>query len=135
MPSVLSVLKITCMIRETEVRFLLRLHHNSVFIFFIWMVDWQKVGGPAASSCGSDDSDAIALRTQQIVSMDTKTGSPINPPDEEEEVETQFNMQQVKSIGLDQDEYVNNVIYADYAGVRVSGHEHPYTRRPQKWFH
>ena len=124
-------------IRETEIRFLHPLRHNDVFDFTIWMVNWQRVRGTRCFELKRKESeDVIAQGTQQVVYMDTKTGRPINLP--EEEIQkfrledprvfpferfpkiaagvTPFNMQrQVEVMDLDMYEHVNNVIYVNYA--------------------
>lgn len=124
-------------IRETEFRILQPLHHNDVFDFTIWMVNWQRVRGTRCFEMKIKESgDVIAQGTQQIVYMDTKTGRPTNLPEEEIEkfrlenprifpferfpkitsVENVFVMQrQVEWMDLDVYEHVNNAIYVNYA--------------------
>jgi YbgC/YbaW family acyl-CoA thioester hydrolase len=124
-------------IRETEIRFLRSLHHNEVFDFTIWMVNWQKVRGTRCFEMTfKDGGEVIAQGTQHIVYMDTKTGRPTNLPEEEIEkfrlddprvfpferfpktaaVENSFVTQrQVEWMDLDVYDHVNNVIYVNYA--------------------
>ena len=71
-------------IRETEIRFQRPLHHNDVFDFTIWMVNWQRVRGTRCFELKLKESgDVIAQGTQQVVYMDTKTGRPISLSEEE----------------------------------------------------
>lgn len=124
-------------IRETEIRFLQPLRHNDVFDFTIWMVSWQRVRGARCFELTRKDSgEVIAQGTQQVVYMDTKTGRPMNLPEEEIDrfrlenprvfpferfpkiatVEAPFKMQrQVEWMDLDVYEHVNNVSYVQYA--------------------
>jgi YbgC/YbaW family acyl-CoA thioester hydrolase len=124
-------------IRETDIRFLRPLHHNDVFDFSIWMVNWQRVRGTRCFELKIKESgDVIAHGTQQIVYMDAKSGRPTNLPEAEIErfrlenprvfpferfpkitaAETPFSMQrQVAWMDLDVYEHVNNVIYLNYA--------------------
>ena len=125
------------LIRETEIRFLRPLRHNDEFGLTIWMVNWQRVRGTRCFELKFKESgDVIAQGTQHIVYMDTKTGRPINLPEEEVErfrlenprvfpferfpkiaaVENPFVTQrQVESMDLDIYDHVNNVIYVNYA--------------------
>ena len=124
-------------IRETEIRFLHPLHHNDVFDFTIWMVNWQRVRGTRCFELTHKKSgEVIAQGTQQIVYMDAKTGRPKTLPEEEvigfrlenprvfpferfpkvTAGESPFVMQrQVESMDLDVYGHVNNVIYFNYA--------------------
>ena len=128
-------------IRETEIRFLRPLRHNDVFDFTIWMVNWQRVRGTRCFELKLKESgDVVALGTQQVVYMDTKTGRPTNLAEEEvarfrmenprvfpferfpriAKAEAPFTMQrQVESMDLDVYEHVNNVIYFNYAEEAV----------------
>ena len=124
-------------IRETEIRFLHPLRHNDEFGLTIWMVNWQRVRGTRCFELKVKESgDVIAQGTQHIVYMDTKTGRPINLPEEEigkfrlenprvfpferfpkvAAVENPFVTQrQVEWMDLDVYDHVNNVIYINYA--------------------
>ena len=124
-------------IRETEFRLLHPLHHNDVFDFTIWMVNWQRVRGTRCFELKLKESGTvIAQGTQQIVYMDTKTGRPANLPEEEivkfrlekprvfpferfpkiAPAVSPFTMQrQVEWMDLDVYEHVNNAIYVNYA--------------------
>jgi YbgC/YbaW family acyl-CoA thioester hydrolase len=124
-------------IRETEIRFLRPLRHNDAFDFTIWMVNWQRVRGTRCFELTrKENGEVIAQGTQQVVYMNTKTGRPINLPEEEIEkfrlenppafpferfpkiaaVENSFVTQrQVEWMDLDVYEHVNNVIYVNYA--------------------
>lgn len=124
-------------IRETEIRFLRPLHHNEVFDFTIWLVNWQRVRGARCFELTLKDSgEVVAQGTQQVVYMDAKTGRPKNMPEDMintfrlenprvfpferfpkiTETETAYRMQrQVESMDLDVYEHVNNAIYINYA--------------------
>jgi len=127
-------------IREAEIRFLRPLRHNDEFDLTIWLVGWQRVRGTRCFELTLKGSgEVVAQGTQQVVYMDTKTGRPINLPEEEIEkfklenprvfphekfpkippVEnplTSFVMQrQVEWMDLDMYDHVNNVIYVNYA--------------------
>jgi acyl-CoA thioester hydrolase len=124
-------------IRETEIRFLHPLRHNDEFGLTIWMVNWQRVRGMRCFELKLKGSgNVIAQGTQQVVYMDTKTGRPMNLPEDEIEkfrledprvfpferfpkvaaVENPFTMQrQVEWMDLDVYDHVNNVIYVNYA--------------------
>ena len=124
-------------IRETEIHFLHPLRHNDEFGLTIWMVNWQRVRGMRCFELKLKESgNVIAQGTQQVVYMDTKTGRPMNLPEEEIEkfrledprvfpferfpkvaaVENPFTMQrQVEWMDLDVYDHVNNVIYVNYA--------------------
>jgi YbgC/YbaW family acyl-CoA thioester hydrolase len=124
-------------IRETEIRFLRPLRHNDVFDLTIWMVNWQRVRGTRCFELKLKENGAvIAQGIQQVVYMNTKTGRPMNLPEEEIKkfrlenprvfpferfpkitvFEAPFKMQrQVESMDLDVYEHVNNVIYVNYA--------------------
>jgi YbgC/YbaW family acyl-CoA thioester hydrolase len=124
-------------IRETEIRFQRPLRHNDVFDFTIWMVNWQRVRGTRCFELTRKESgEVIAQGTQQVVYMDTKTGRPINLPEDEigkfklenprvfpferfpkiPPAESAFKTQrQVEWMDLDVYEHVNNVIYVNYA--------------------
>jgi len=125
------------LIREAEIRFLQPLRHNDEFDLTIWMVQWQRVRGTRCFELTRKESgEAIAQGTQQVVYVDTKTGRPINLPEEEivkfklenprifpcercpkiAPVENPFAMQrQVEWMDLDAYEHVNNVVYVNYA--------------------
>jgi len=126
------------LIRDTEIRFLRPLRQNDVFDFALWLVNWQKVRGTRCFELTLKENGAvIAQGTQQIVSMDAKTGRPASPPDglmdqfkfENPRVfpferfpkiaavaERPFVTQrQVEWMDLDSYEHVNNVIYVNYA--------------------
>jgi len=124
-------------IREAEIRFLRPLQHNDEFDLTIWLASWQRVRGTRCFELTLKGSgDVVAQGTQQVVYMDTKTGRPINLPEEEigkfrlenprvfpherfpkvETVENPFTMQrQVEWMDLDLYDHVNNVIYVNYA--------------------
>ena len=124
-------------IRETEIHFLHPLRHNDVFGLTIWMVNWQRIRGTRCFELKLKESgNVIAQGTQQVVYMDTKTGRPINLPEEEvvkfrlenprvfpferfpkiAAVENPFVTQrQVEWMDLDVYDHVNNVIYVNYA--------------------
>ena len=124
-------------IRETEIRLRRPLHHNDVFDFTIWMVNWQRVRGTRCFELTrKDNGEVIAQGTQHIVYMDTKTGRPTNLPEEEivkfrledprvfpferfpkiAAVENPFVTQrQVEWMDLDMYDHVNNAIYVNYA--------------------
>jgi len=124
-------------IRETEIRFLRPLRHNDEFGLTIWMVNWQRVRGTRCFELKFKESgDVIAQGTQHIVYMDTRTGRPMNLPEEEADkfrfenprvfpferfpkiaaVENPFVTQrQVEWMDLDIYDHVNNVIYVNYA--------------------
>ncbi|HVF24281.1 MAG TPA: thioesterase family protein [Anaerolineales bacterium] len=124
-------------IRETEIRFQRPLHHNDVFDFTIWMVNWQRVRGKRCFELKLQESgEVIAQGTQQVVFMDMKTGRPISLSEEEvvkfrledprvfpferfpkiAAVENPFVTQrQVEWMDLDMYDHVNNVIYVNYA--------------------
>ena len=124
-------------IRETEICFLRPLRHNDEFDLTIWMSHWQRVRGTRCFELTlKDTGDVIAQGTQQIVYMDTKTGRPMNLPEEEiarfrldnprqfpferfpkvTAVDSPFVMQrQVESMDLDVYDHVNNATYVNYA--------------------
>ena len=124
-------------IREAEIRFLRPLRHNDEFDLTIWLVSWQRVRGTRCFELTLKGSgEVVAQGTQQVVYMDTKTGRPMNLPEEEigkfrlenprvfsyekfpkiAAVEHPFVMQrQVEWMDLDVYEHVNNVIYVNYA--------------------
>lgn len=127
-------------IRETEIRFLRPLRHNDEFDLSIWMAHWQRVRGTRCFELTrKDDGEVIAQGTQQVVYMDTKTGRPLNLPEEEiakfrledprvfpverfpkvkavDSPLTSFVMQrQVESMDLDEYDHVNNATYVNYA--------------------
>jgi len=124
-------------IREAEIRFLRPLRHNDEFDLTIWLTGWQRVRGTRCFELTLKGSgEVIAQGTQQVVYMDTKTGRPINLPEEEigkfrlenprvflyekfpkiAAAERPFVMQrQVEWMDLDVYEHVNNVIYVNYA--------------------
>jgi YbgC/YbaW family acyl-CoA thioester hydrolase len=124
-------------IREAEIRFLRPLRHNDEFDLTIWLTGWQRVRGTRCFELTLKGSgEVIAQGTQQVVYMDTKTGRPINLPEEEigkfrlenprvflyekfpkiAAAEHPFVMQrQVEWMDLDVYEHVNNVIYVNYA--------------------
>ena len=125
------------LIRDTEIRFLRPLRQNDVFDFALWLVNWQKVRGTRCFELTLKKNGAvIAQGTQQIVSMDVKTGRPASPPDglmdqfrfenprvlpferfpKIAAVENLFVTQrQVEFMDLDVYDHVNNVIYVNYA--------------------
>jgi len=125
------------LIRDTEIRFLRPLRQNDVFDFALWLVNWQKVRGTRCFELTLKENGAvIAQGTQQIVSMDVKTGRPASPPDglmdqfrfenprvfpferfpKIAAVENLFVTQrQVEFMDLDVYDHVNNVIYVNYA--------------------
>ncbi len=125
------------LIRETEIHLLRPLHHNDVFDFMIWMVNWQRVRGTRCFELKLKDSgEVIAQGTQQIVCMDRATQRPASPPEEimnnfrwEEprifpykrfpkvtRSDSTFTSQrQVEWQDLDALEHVNNAIYITYA--------------------
>ena len=125
------------LIRETEIHLLRPLHHNEVFEFTIWMVNWQRVRGTRCFEIKlKDSSEVIAQGTQQIVCMDRATQRPSSPP---EEIMNNFRLEdprvfpyerfpkvarpdsafasqrQVEWQDLDALEHVNNAIYVTYA--------------------
>jgi len=124
-------------IREAEIRFLRPLRHNDEFDLTIWLTGWQRVRGIRCFELTLKESgDVIAQGTQQVVYMDTKTGRPINLPEEEigkfrlenprvfpferfpkvAAAENSFVTQRpVEWMDLDVYEHVNNVIYVNYA--------------------
>ena len=124
-------------IRETEIRFLFPLHHNDIFDFTIWMVNWQMVRGTRAFELKlKENGKMIAQGTQQIVYMDASTGRPKALPEDEADkfrlenprtfpfvrfpkitpFESAYRMQrQVELMDLDVYDHVNNAIYLDYA--------------------
>jgi acyl-CoA thioester hydrolase len=123
-------------IRETEIRFLRPLRHNDEFDLTLWMAHWQRVRGTRCFELTlKDTGDVIAQGTQQVVYMDTKTGRPLNLPEEEiakfrldnprvfpserfpkvTAVDSPFVMQrQVESMDLDVYDHVNNATYFNY---------------------
>ena len=123
--------------RETEIHFLRPLRHNDLFDLTIWLINWQRVRGTRCFELKLKESgDVIAQGTQQVVSMDVKTGRPASPPenvidkfrDENPRVfpferfpkiprvETSYMMQrQVEWMDLDVQEHVNNAVYFNYA--------------------
>ena len=129
-------------IRETEIRFLHPLRHHDVFDFTIWLVNWQRVRGTRCFELKRKESgEVIAQGTQEVVSMDVKTGRPVtlaedvidrfrleNPrvfPFERfpklSSGETSFVMKrQVESMDLDLYEHVNNAVYIHYAEEAVA---------------
>ena len=132
-----QTLNLFWVIRETEIRFLRPLRHNDIFEFTIWLVNWQRVCGTRCFELKlKENSDVIAQGTQQVVSMDAKTGKPVSLPEDVIDrfrhesprvfpferfpkiapVETPHSTQrQVESMDLDVYEHVNNAIYIDYA--------------------
>jgi len=132
-----QTLNLFWVIRETEIRFLRPLRHNDIFEFTIWLVNWQRVRGTRCFELKlKENSDVIAQGTQQVVSMDAKTGKPVSLPEDVIDrfrhesprvfpferfpkiapVETPHSTQrQVESMDLDVYEHVNNAIYIDYA--------------------
>lgn len=127
-------------IREAEIHFLRPLRHNDEFDLTIWLVGWQRVRGTRCFELTlKGTGDVVAQGTQQVVYMDTKTGRPINLPEEEigkfrlenprvftyerfpkvppvENPLTSFVMQrQVEWMDLDVYDHVNNVVYVNYA--------------------
>jgi YbgC/YbaW family acyl-CoA thioester hydrolase len=125
------------LIRDTEIRFLRPLRQNDVFDFTLWLVNWQRVRGTRCFELTLKENGAvIAQGTQQIVSMDAKTGRPASPPGglmdkfrfenprvfaferfpKIATVENPFTMQRpVEFMDLDVYDHVNNVIYVNYA--------------------
>lgn len=125
------------LIRDTEIRFLRPLRQNDVFDFALWLVNWQRVRGTRCFELTLKENGAvIAQGTQQIVSMDAKTGRPAGPPEglmdkfrfenprvfafesfpKIATVENPFTMQRpVEFMDLDVYDHVNNVIYVNYA--------------------
>ena len=70
------------LIRETEIHILRPLHHNDIFDFTIWMVNWQRVRGSRCFEITlKETGEIIAQGSQHIVCMDRKTGRPTNPPE------------------------------------------------------
>ena len=132
-----QTLNLFWVIRETEIRFLRPLRHNDIFEFTIWLVNWQRVRGTRGFELKlKENSDVIAQGTQQVVSMDAKTGKPVSLPEDVIDrfrhesprvfpferfpkiapAETPHSTQrQVESMDLDVYEHVNNAIYIDYA--------------------
>src|SRR6185436_17299480 len=124
-------------IREAEIRFLRPLRHNDEFDLTIWLAGWQRVRGTRCFELTlKENGEVIAQGTQQVVYMDTKTGRPINLPEEEigkfrlenprvftferfpkvATVENSFVTQrQVEWMDLDVYDHVNNVLYVNYA--------------------
>jgi YbgC/YbaW family acyl-CoA thioester hydrolase len=124
-------------IRETEIRFLRPLRHNDEFGLTIWMVNWQRVRGTRCFELKFKESgNVIAQGTQHIVYMDTKTGRPMNLPEEEIEKfrfenprvfpferfpkigaveDPSVTQRHVEWMDLDIYDHVNNVIYVNYA--------------------
>ena len=129
-------------IREADIRFLSPLRHNDEFGLTIWMVNWQKVRGTRCFELTRKDSgEVIAQGTQHIVHMDSKTGRPMNLPEEAVDVfrienprvfpferfpkiapaANPFVMRrQVEWMDLDVYEHVSNVIYVNYAEEAVA---------------
>jgi acyl-CoA thioester hydrolase len=129
-------------IRETEIRFLRPLRHHDVFDFTIWLVNWQRVRGTRCFELKlKDGGDVIAQGTQEVVSMDVKTGRPMSLPEHVidrfrlenprvfpferfpriSSVEAPYVMQrQVESMDLDLYEHVNNAVYIHYAEEAVA---------------
>ncbi len=125
------------LIRETEIHLLRPMHHNDVFDFTIWMVNWQRVRGTRCFEIKLKDSGEIIVQgTQHIVCMDRQTQRPTNPPEEiinnfkiavprifpyerfpkiSTPVKTFTNQRQVEWQDLDALEHVNNSIYVTYA--------------------
>ena len=123
--------------RETEIRFLRPLCHNDIFDLTIWLVNWQRVRGTRCFELKlKENSDVIAQGTQQVVSMDVKTGRPASPPEDVIDkfrhesprvfpferfpkilsAETLYIMErQVEWMDLDVQEHVNNAVYFNYA--------------------
>src|SRR5215211_4987922 len=132
-----QMLNLFWVIRETEIRFLRPLHHNNVFDFTIWLVNWQRVRGTRCFELKRKENGAvIAQGTQQVVCMDAKTGRPVSLPEDVIDrfrlenprvfpferfpkitpVEPSYTMQrQVESMDLDVYEHVNNAVYISYA--------------------
>ena len=129
-------------IREADIRFLSPLRHNDEFGLTIWMVNWQKVRGTRCFELTRKDSgEVIAQGTQHIVHMDSKTGRPMNLPEEAVDVFRLENprvfpferfpkiapaanpfvmRRQVEWMDLDVYEHVSNVIYVNYAEEAVA---------------
>ena len=128
------------LIRDTEIRFLRPLRQNDVFDFTLWLVHWQRVRGTRCFELTLKENGAvIAQGTQQIVSMDAKTGRPASPPEDlmdqfrledprvfpferfpkivaVENPLTSFPMRrQVEWMDLDMYDHVNNATYVNYA--------------------
>ena len=125
------------LIRDTGIRFLRPLRQNDVFDFALWLVDWQKVRGKRCFELTlKQDGSVIAQGMQQIVSMDTKTGRPVSPPEglmdqfrfenprvfpferfpKVEALNNPFVTQrQVEWMDLDVYDHVNNAVYFNYA--------------------
>ena len=123
--------------RETEIHFLRPLRHNDIFDLTIWLVNWQRVRGTRCFELKlKENGDVIAQGTQQVVSMDVKTGRPVSPPEDVIDrfrhdnprvfaserfpkippVETSCRMhRQVERMDLDVQEHVNNAVYFNYA--------------------
>jgi len=130
------------LIRDTEIHFLRPLHQNDVFDFTLWLVNWQRVRGTRCFELTLKKNGAvIAQGTQQIVSMDVKTGRPASPPEglmdkfrfENPRVfpferfpkittveNPQITQRQVESMDLDAYEHVNNAAYVDYAEEAIA---------------
>ena len=124
-------------IRDTEIHFLCPLRHGDIFDFTIWLINWQKVRGTRCFELTLKESgEAIARGTQQVVSMDMKTGRPASPPPglmdtflfenprvfpiarfpKIEAVETpHVTQRQVEWMDLDVYDHVNNSVYVSYA--------------------
>lgn len=126
------------LIRETEIHLLRPLHHNDVFDFTIWMVNWQRVRGTRCFEIRLKNNDEIiAQGTQQIVCMDGLTQRPVSLP---EQIINNFrldeprvlpfarfpkitaapgvafiNQRQVEWQDLDVLEHVNNAMYVTFA--------------------
>lgn len=125
------------LIRDTEIRLLRPLRQNNIFDFTLWLVNWQRVRGARCFELTLKENGAvIAQGTQQIVSMDAKTGRPASPPEglmdqfrfenprvfpyerfpKIAAVENPFVTQrQVERMDLDVYDHVNNAIYVNYA--------------------
>ena len=128
-------------IRDTEIRFLCPLHQNDVFDFTIWLVNWQRVRGTRCFELTLKENGAvIAQGTQQIVSMDAKSGRPASPTEglmdkfrfENPRVlpferfpkitaveNPHMTQRQVEGMDLDVYEHVNNATYVNYAEEAV----------------
>ena len=125
------------LIRETEIRFLHPLRHNDRFDFTIWLANWQRVRGTRCFELRLKESgEVLAQGTQQIVSMDAKTGRPMSLPEDAIDrfrienprvfpferfpkitsIQSPYIRQrQVESMDLDVYEHVNNSVYINYA--------------------
>ena len=125
------------LIRETEIHFLRPLHHNDVFDFTIWMVNWQRVRGTRCFELTLKESgEVVAQGSQHIVCMDIKTQRPASPPEHiinnfriesprvfpferfpkiPASAAAQVTARQVEWRDLDALEHVNNAVYVSFA--------------------